>query len=82
MRPRRRVSLRHRRRERYRRSLASPLVTLPFSGLFLRTAWRNSANGGVRNGRKAWTALPAQGCAVTSWDGPMIVTRRIAVRKK
>jgi hypothetical protein len=45
MRPRRRVALRHRRRERYRRSLAFPLVTLPLSGLFLRTAWRNSANG-------------------------------------
>jgi hypothetical protein len=38
MRPRRWVSLRHRRRKRYRRSLASPLVTLPLSGLF-------SANG-------------------------------------
>jgi hypothetical protein len=59
----------HTRRKAYRRSLASPVVTLPLSGLFLRTAWTNSANGRVRDGRKGFPRRTPQGVALPSRRG-------------
>jgi hypothetical protein len=67
--PRRRLPLRQSRRKAYRRSLASPVVSLPLSGLFLRMAWTNSANGRVREGRKGLPRRSPQGATLSPRRG-------------